>query len=779
MSLAEPIGAGVRGEERPGLAGGCCPTGAAAGFAGVGGLGRFVSEAGPGRARIELLTPAVHCAACIQRIERDLPRTPGVVSARVNLSLRRASVEFDPEIAGPEDVVAGLDRLGYAARPFDAHAMRDIERDSEGRDLLARMAVAGFAMMNVMLLSVSVWSGADGTTRDLLHWVSALIALPATAFAGVPFFRSAWGVLRRGHVNMDVPISLALILAAGVSLHETINSGAHAYFDAAVSLSFFLLIGRYLDHRTRQVARLAAVELSGLQAHSATVIGADGARRVIAVEDLRPGDVVEIAAGERAPADGRVLSGVSELDRAMITGESAPEPAGPGTEIHAGVMNLSGPLVAEATATGDDTVLAGIARMIEAAEQARGRYADWAVRAARVYVPVVHAAAALTFAFWLLAGADLRDAVMIAAAVLIITCPCALGLAAPAVHAAASGRLFRAGVFLKDGAALERLAEVDAVVFDKTGTLTTGEPAFVEGPDAPDAWSAALALAEVSRHPFSRALAAEAGARGVTPAGASALAEVPGCGVIGEIDGVPARLGRADWCGAQAEDGADGLSAVWLRLGEGAPVRFAFEDPLRDDAAATVAALKARGLTVRLLSGDAPGPVARAAAAAGIEDFEARQTPAGKVAALEAMEAGGRKVLMVGDGINDAPALAAAAASISPASAADVSRAAAGMALAGRALGPVALAVDVARAARARVRENFALAALYNLVAVPLAASGHVTPLIAALAMSGSSILVTLNALRLRRAGKAPAGAGETRGGMPAGAPTGAEEMAR
>ncbi|MEE3101426.1 MAG: HAD-IC family P-type ATPase, partial [Pseudomonadota bacterium] len=384
----------------------------------------------------------------------------------------------------------------------------------------------------------------------------------------------------------------------------------------------------------------------------------------------------------------------------------------------------------------------------------RGRYADWAMRAARVYVPVVHLAAALSFAGWLLAGADLREAVMIAAAVLIITCPCALGLAAPAVHAAASGRLFRAGVFLKDGAALERLAEVDAVVFDKPGTLTAGEPALVEGPETPEVWAAALALAEVSRHPFSRALAEEARARGVAPAAASGLAEVPGCGVAGEIGGRPARLGRADWCGAEQGAGAEGLSAVWLRLGDAAPVRFGFEDPLRPDAAGTVAALKARGLAVRLISGDAPGPVARAAAAAGIEDFEAGRTPAGKVAALEAMARDGRTVLMVGDGINDAPALAAAAASISPASAADVSRAAAGMALAGRALGPVALAVDVARAARARVRENFALAALYNLIAVPLAASGHVTPLIAALAMSGSSILVTLNALRLRRVGE-------------------------
>ncbi len=745
MSLAENL------PREGGFAGACCPTGAAVAFARTGSAARWLVDAGDGRKRLDLLVPGIHCAACIQTIERGLPKLPGVTAARVNLSLRRASVEFDPAATGPEAIIQALTGLGYAARPFDARAMRDVERDGEGRDLLARLGVAGFAMMNVMLLSVSVWSGADGSTRDLLHWVSALIALPATAFAGVPFFRSAWSVLRVGRVNMDVPISLALLLAAGVSLFEVSQSGEHAYFDAAVSLCFFLLLGRYLDHRTRRHARVAAAELGGLQAHSATLVLEDGARRVVAAEDLRPGDRLEIAAGERAPADGVVVAGRSDLDRSMITGESRPEAIGPGAEVHAGVMNLSGPLVIEATATGDGTVLAGIARMIETAENARTKYADWALRAARLYVPLVHAAAGLTFVAWLALGADLREAVLIAAAVLIITCPCALALAVPAVHATAGGRLFRAGVFLKDGGALERLANADTVVFDKTGTLTRGEPVLVQGPEDPAAWSAALALARASRHPFSKALVAAAEARGVRSAEVQDLAEVPGCGVEGRICGKTVRFGRADWCGAAARGD---VSTVWLSLGDGARRRFAFEDPLREDAAATVAALKSRGLEVRLLSGDAEGPVTRAAEAAGIERWRAGATPADKVAMLEALAAEGRTVLMVGDGINDAPALAAAAASISPASAADISRAAAGMALAGPNLRPIVIALDVARAAKRRALENFAMAAVYNAVAVPLAALGHVTPLIAALAMSGSSIVVTLNALRLRGAGK-------------------------
>ncbi|SET66888.1 heavy metal translocating P-type ATPase [Oceanicella actignis] len=734
----------------PPAAGACCPTGAAVTAAGTAGLERWARQVAPGRMRIELMTPEAHCAACIATIERGLNASPGVLSARLNLSSRRVTVEYDPARTGPQGLVEALAGLGYQARPFDADALRAIDRDEEGRELLARLAVAGFAAMNVMLLSVSVWSGAADATRDLLHWISGLIALPAAAFAGAPFYRSAWSALRAGRINMDVPISLAVILAAGISLYETARSGEHAYFDAAVSLLFFLLLGRYLDHRTRRAARMAAAELAGLQARSAVLIE-NGERRVIPVDDLRPDDVVEIPPGERAPADGEVLDGLSDVDRSMLTGESAPEPLGPGAEIHAGMINLSAPLRMRVTAVGDQTLLAGIARMIEAAERARTRFTRWADAAARIYAPLVHLAALAALIGWLAAGAELRQAVMIAAAVLIITCPCALGLAVPAVHAAAGGTLFRSGVFLKDGAALETLSRVDMAVFDKTGTLTLGAPRLVDGPEDPHQWAAALALAQSSRHPFARALAEAARARAVAPAAVEELREVPGCGVEGRVGGRIARLGRADWCGGAEPEGAE-TSSVWLRLGDEAPVRFALEDPLREDAAEVVAELRRMGLEVRLLSGDAPGPVRRAARGAGIDAFEAGMTPADKLARLEAWRAEGRRVLMVGDGINDAPALAAAAASMSPAEAADVSRAAAGLVFAGARLAPVTRALRVARAARRRAIENFALAAVYNMIAAPAAMMGLVTPLVAALAMSSSSIVVTLNALRLRNA---------------------------
>ncbi|MGF1552694.1 MAG: heavy metal translocating P-type ATPase [Paracoccaceae bacterium] len=765
-------------------AGGCCPAGDAvalslnAGSLGNAGdaapaLGRFVEPEGAGRARLDLMVPSIHCAACLGAIERGVGALDGVASARVHLGLRRLSVLFDPARLAPEAILSALDGLGHEGRPYDAAALAGIERDEVGRDLLARLGVAGFATMNVMLMSVAVWAGAEDATRDLLHWVSALVALPAIAFAGQPFFRSGSRALAAGRLTMDVPISLAVLLAAGVSLYETAISGHHAYFDAGISLVFFLLIGRYLDHRTRARARSAAAELSALAARSATLVRADGTRVGMAIEDVAPGYRLAVAPGERVPADGTVVAGRSDLDRSMVTGESVPEAIGPGSAVHAGMTNLSGAIEIAGTATGEGTVLAEIARLVEAAERGRTRMEAWADAAARHYAWSVHAVAMLALAGWLVAtGGDVHASITIAAAVLIITCPCALGLAVPAVHTVASGRLFRRGILLKDGRALEALTGIDTVVFDKTGTLTTGRPRLVDDGRADDlAWSVAAALARASSHPLARALAEAAQTRGVVPAAIEDAREVPGAGVEAVFAGDPVKLGRPDWvkpaggcadCKNKGCVGAiwagllavDERSGVALRIGKAEPVAFAFEDELREDAAETVAALKARGLSVTLLSGDAEGAVARAAKAAGIDDWRSGMRPEAKLAALDALAAGGRRVLMVGDGINDAPALAAAAASMSPVAAADVSRAAAGLVFTGARLGAVVEAIDTAATAAARARQNFAMAAIYNLVAVPVALAGFVTPLVAALAMSGSSIAVMANALR--GGGRAP-----------------------
>ena len=693
---------------------------------------------------IILSLPTIHCATCITDVERALTAHPGVKAARVNLTQRRVTVDA-PGLAA-QDLIPVVEAIGYEAHELDPAALSAGAADRQGRDILMRIGVSGFAMMNIMILSIAVWSGAEDATRDLFHMISGAIALPTVAFAGQPFFSSAWRALRAGRLGMDVPISLALILASAISVYETMHSGHHAYFDAAVMLCFFLLVGRYLDYRTRAVARSAAEELTALEVPRAFLLTPAGDQPV-PVADLRPGDLIRVRPGTRIPADGEVAEGESEIDRSLLTGESIPVPAAPGLALSAGEVNLTGPLVLRVTAAGRDSSLSRLTALVAAAETARGRYTGLAERASRLYSPLVHLMAFSSFLGWFWATRDLRLAVNIAAAVLIITCPCALGLAVPAVVTTASGRLFRRGMLIKDGTALERLAEVDTVVFDKTGTLTMGVPQLVSQVP-PEARGVALALAQGSGHPLSQALAQAMVQAGVQPAPVENLREVPGQGVEGTHQGHRVRLGRADWLGA--DHGSAAVSASWLSLGQGAPIRLEFTDRLRPGAEETVRRILASGRRVLLLSGDAAPVVADIAARLGIADWRAGVTPAEKAEAVQALTAQGGRVLMVGDGLNDTAALSAAHVSISPASALDAARVASDIVTLGSDLSPVAEALGVARAATRRIRENFAISILYNIVAVPFAIAGFATPLMAALAMSLSSISVTLNALRLR-----------------------------
>ncbi|MEV8466201.1 heavy metal translocating P-type ATPase [Fluviibacterium sp. DFM31] len=697
-------------------------------------------------ARIMLSVPEMSSAACISRVERALKAVPGVRTARVNLTMKRASVTAAPDML-PETLAEALKVAGFEAHELDPGALAATETDRTGRELLMRLGVAGFASMNVMLLSISVWSGAEDATRDLFHWISAAIALPAIAFAGQPFFRNAWAALKTRRLNMDVPIVLAILLAVGTSLYETSQSGAHAYFDAALTLTFFLLAGRYLDHRTRAVARSAAEELAALEVPRALRIGPDGAEHTVPLADLAAGDLVLVRPGGRMPVDGVVERGESELDRSLLTGETLPVYAGPGTEVSAGEVNLTGPLTLRATAVGADSSLHALTDLVAVAESGRSNYSSLADRAAALYAPGVHILAGLSFAGWYIGTGDLRTAINIAAAVLIITCPCALGLAVPAVTTAASGRLFRKGLLIKDATALERLAEVDTVVFDKTGTLTAGTPRL----DAPqshpeEVLAVARALAEASSHPLSRALVAATEAAGVAAAPVADIRETPGFGMEARLGEDRIRLGRGDWVGG-TQDGAK--AATWLKIGDAAPHPFTFCDALRSGAAAAVAGFQAQGLAVRLVSGDGPAAVEELAREVGIQDWVAGATPVEKAGIVGDLAGQGHKVLMVGDGLNDTAALSAAHVSISPASALDAARVASDIVLLGTDLSELAPARATALQAIRRIRENFRIATVYNVIAVPLAVAGLATPLIAALAMSASSITVSLNALRV------------------------------
>ena len=706
-------------------------------------------------AELALAVPGMRCGGCVATVERTLTQTPGVVFARANLTAKRVTVRWREDILDRQAVLDRLERAG-----FPGHAFRDaapVDRQYE-RSLLLCLGVAGFAATNIMMLSIAVWWGEasdmDVATQTLFHWISALIALPVVAFAGRPFYRSALAALRTGRLNMDVPISLAILLATAMSLFQTIRSSSQVYFDGATALLFFLLVGRYLDTIVRRGAQEAAANLLALQSDRATLVNADGVRCDVAIEDLRPGDIVAVAAGERIPVDGIVRRGASDLDASLITGESQPVSAFAGAMVHAGVMNLTGAIDVETTATGDGTLLAGIARLMESAQQGRARYVRLADRVSRYYAPVVHVLGAATFAGTMLVGHGWAEALTRAIAVLIVTCPCALALAVPAAQVAAAGRLFREGVLLKSADALERFAEIDTVVMDKTGTLTLGQPRLVNA-DAilPDVLRRAASLAATSRHPLSRALLHTATANGPVAA-AQDTREVPGCGVVCTSSRGETRLGSAAFAGAQA--GPTPFMQLWFAAPGETPVRFLFEDELRPDAREAIVQLRRSGHPVVLLSGDRPEAVAAAAQAAGIGGYEGGLSPAGKIARLDALRTrpgrGQGKPLMVGDGLNDAPALTAAYASISPSSAADIAQVAADAVFQGKTLASVATTLRVARRTRAVVIQNFVLAFGYNILFVPLAMAGIVTPLIAAIAMSSSSISVTLNALRLRRA---------------------------
>lgn len=706
----------------------------------------FVKTSGDSQS-MHLLVDGVHCAACISRIETRLLQDPAVVNARLNLSLRRLSVEWRGDRQHADQIATAVEALGFQVAPFDPVDLTRVD-DRGGKELLRALAIAGFASSNVMMLSVAVWAGQAQdmavATQHLFQWLAALVTLPAIAFAGKPFFRSALQALRAGRTNIDVPIAAGLILTTAISFVELVRQGRDVYFDSAAALLFVLLIGRYLDFRVRARARGAVERLLMLKAHGAAVCLEDGRIETLPVEAVKPGMIVLVRAGERVPVDGVVVEGQSALDVAIVTGESTPFAVMPGIKVLAGSTNGTSPLRIRALETVECSHLAEIVRLVEQAELRKGPAVTLADRVAGIWTPLVHGLALLTLlGWWLMSDIGFAAALLHAVSVLIIACPCAIGLAVPAVQVVATGTLLKRGILLRSGDAIERLGSIDHVVFDKTGTLTTGQPRITTWPDDSEGIRIAASLAAASTHPAAKAIQA-AHSPGIPPANA---VEHPGEGISFVGPDGEMRLGRASFCGLNATR-LDDSSEMWL-VGPGRqPARFLFEDPLRHDAAAVVAEFRKSGTSISILSGDRRSAVQQVATQVGVRDFWGELLPGEKLLHLDKLKQEGRHVLMVGDGLNDAPALAAAYVSASFTHGAPASQSTADIVLPGDRLSALVTAWRLSRRALGIIKQNLVLAAIYNIALIPIAMLGFVTPLGAAVAMAASSITVTLNALR-------------------------------
>lgn len=734
----------------------------------------YVGELGEER-EIQLLVEGIHCAACVWLIERGLESTPGVEQARVNLTGKRLTLRWHNAQASLSSLLERLANLGYAAVPFDPDAAEGaLKRGNQW--LLLRMGFAAFAAMNMMWISIALYAGADrGEFRDLFHWIGLAIATPTLLFSGYPFFQGAWYGLRNGALTMDLPIALGATMTYGYSFVVTLGlvPGGDVYWDTVVNFLFVILVGRYLEAISKRRAVASTQRLLDLQPKVATVLRDDD-EAVVPIRAVLAGELVLVRPGERIPVDGRVVDGNSGVDESMLSGESDAVQKSPGSAVSAGTINGAGVLRIEVEHLLGDTALGRIIRLVEDAQASKAPIQRLADRVVPWFVALTLGLAAVAFALWL--PHDFETALMASTAVLIITCPCAFGLATPMAIAVASGLGARLGILVKNGAVLESLSSIDHFVFDKTGTLTEGRTSVLAlgvGAGPPGALSdidldlqlrddlaRVAALENLSEHPLARALVAYVEEIGVAWKGrpVSDLEVVPGCGIRAQVDGVPLIIGSREWvsgqgvvepvAGEQATDAGQGhvYALVGQRL-----LSFGFDDPVREGAASVVERLRSEGIRVTMLSGDRRAAAERIAAGLGAIDVIAEVLPEDKDRAIAALQRDGHRVAMVGDGVNDAPALVRADVGMALGSGTDVSIASADIVLMSNNLVHVLDAARLSRATLRAIRQNIAISITYNLVMVPLAMAALVTPLIAAISMPLSSLAVITNSARIRR----------------------------
>ncbi len=698
---------------------------------------------------LSFIIPEVHCLRCTQSIERHLIKKSYVHAAQVNLTQKKLYIQVDPKIDS-ETIVGNLSDIGFSASPAHQFSTSD-ENKIRSQQLLMRIGVASFALMNVMLLSVSVWSGAEASVKYFFESISALIAIPSVLYCATPFFSSALTALKNRRLGMDVPISAAILLTLLNSVFETINFGKHVYFDAALSLCLFLLIGRYLEAYARNRVRSAAAELSNITPKK---INRDlnGQLEEVDIEELAHGDILIVYPGERIPCDGQINTGISESDRSILTGESSPITLIKGSLVYAGEINLTGRISIICTKKPSESALSRFIELIELAENTRNKYTALADVVAKIYTPLIHIIALLTLVIWIGFGSGISTAINVAISVLIISCPCALGLAAPTVMTVSTNKLFRKNILLNNPNALEKLSKVDTVVFDKTGTLTSGHRPL----DDFDKWTeydrALLGtLSSSSSHPFSKSISIALNMFEDIPLQVENIVEVPGLGIRGHYRGREIRLGRPSWVSQTRQCNAsisNNRPIVAFTNGQDDYRMIKFEESVKPETSSLILKIKKLGLKVVMLTGDTRGAASKIATYLNIDDYHAQKLPEEKLKFIEQLQNKGNKILMVGDGINDAGALAAAYVSLSPSNGLDIIRTSADITLIGKSPLAIVEAISLAKQATRRIKENFYIAAAYNSLAIPTACIGLITPLYAAIAMSTSSLLVSLNAFR-------------------------------
>ena len=698
---------------------------------------------------LNLFVEGLHCSSCVWLIEEALKKQDNIVFARLNMSTRRLVIKWSGTKKQGNEYTKLIRKMGYKATPFDPETLKT-EEDKEQKNMLLAMAVAGFASGNIMLLSVALWSTSQEVmgiaTRDLIHLISAIIAIPTVIFSGRVFFKSAVTALKNKRTNMDVPISIAVILTTLVSIWEWFESAEHTYFDSVTMLVFFLLIGRYLDVKSKNKARSAATEMLKMMGNSALLIQSDGSLKNISANKIKIGDVVQVNTGEKIPVDGKITEGNTEIDESIITGESLPKDCKKGSNVFAGTINLGRTIKVVVTKPSEKSLISEVIKLMEKAEDSSTKYNSISEKAVKIYAPLVYFAGLTTFLYWyLFNGVDAKEALIIGISVLIITCPCAFGLAVPTVQVLTSGRLFKNGIMLKNGNALEILSKVTSAIFDKTGTLTLGEPKLENGDKINKEYlKIAASIASKSHHPYSKAISKAYLTLGSNHLDNLDVEEIAGKGLETKIGDKIFKLGKPEWaCGIEGEGII--LSANNIEI-----ANFRFTDELRSDAAKVIKELDKMGIDIKLVSGDNKKEVTKIAKLTAIKNFIAAALPKEKVEQIQKIQKNGNYVLMVGDGLNDAAALTYSDVSISPSSAIDITQNSADIVFQGNKLEPILIAINIAKKSVKIIKQNFGIAFIYNLIAIPIAFMGYVTPLVAAAAMSFSSILVVLNSFRVR-----------------------------